>query len=111
MRLTAWLCEIARSDASDIDAALDAAHKAKDAWGRTSVAERALIRQYEDDIAQLLDGLTADTLPLAVEIASLPEEIRGYGHIKAWSMNKAAEKRKALLARWSGLPKGTERAA
>ena len=74
-------------------------------------AERALIRQYEDDIAQLLDGLTADTLPLAVEIASLPEEIRGYGHIKAWSMNKAAEKRKALLARWSGLPKGTERAA
>jgi aldehyde dehydrogenase len=36
-------CEIPRSDAADIDAALDAAHAAKDAWGRTSVAERARI--------------------------------------------------------------------
>ena len=35
--------EIARSQAEDIEAALDAAHKAKDAWGRTSVAERAAI--------------------------------------------------------------------
>src|SRR6478735_8393999 len=34
------VCEIARSDASDIEAALDAAHAAKDAWGRTAVAER-----------------------------------------------------------------------
>ena len=31
------LCEIARSDAADVEAALDAAHAAKDAWGRTSV--------------------------------------------------------------------------
>ena len=30
------LCEVARSDAEDIEAALDAAHAAKDAWGRTS---------------------------------------------------------------------------
>ena len=30
------LCEIARSDATDVEAALDAAHAAKDAWGRTS---------------------------------------------------------------------------
>ena len=37
------VCEIARSDAADIEAALDAAHAAKDAWGRTSPAERALI--------------------------------------------------------------------
>ena len=37
------VCEIARSDASDIEAALDAAHAAKDAWGRTPVAERAQI--------------------------------------------------------------------
>ena len=36
-------CEIARSDKDDIEAALDAAHAAKDAWGRTSAAERALI--------------------------------------------------------------------
>jgi aldehyde dehydrogenase len=39
----AKLCEIARSDATDVEAALDAAHAAKGAWGRTSPAERALI--------------------------------------------------------------------
>ncbi len=37
------LCEVPRSTAADIELALDAAHKAKDAWGRTSAAERALI--------------------------------------------------------------------
>src|ERR1700746_1482275 len=36
-------CKIARSDASDVEAALDAGHAAQDAWGRTSVVERALI--------------------------------------------------------------------
>ncbi|MDZ4349467.1 MAG: aldehyde dehydrogenase [Xanthomonadaceae bacterium] len=36
-------CEIARSGKADVELALDAAHAAKDAWGRTSVAERALI--------------------------------------------------------------------
>ncbi|MAY79028.1 MAG: aldehyde dehydrogenase, partial [Citromicrobium sp.] len=35
--------QIARSQAADIEAALDAAHAAKDAWGRTSAGERALI--------------------------------------------------------------------
>ena len=37
------LCEIARSTAADVELALDAAHKAKDAWGRTPVQERSLI--------------------------------------------------------------------
>jgi aldehyde dehydrogenase len=37
------LCEVARSTAEDIEAALDAAHAAKAAWGATSPAERALI--------------------------------------------------------------------
>ncbi len=36
-------CEIARSDKDDIEAALDAAHAAREAWGKTSVAERANI--------------------------------------------------------------------
>ena len=35
--------QVARSQAEDVEAALDAAHRAKDAWGRTSVAERSLI--------------------------------------------------------------------
>ena len=37
------LCEVARSDAADVELALDAAHKAKDAWGKTSVTERAIM--------------------------------------------------------------------
>jgi len=37
------LAQVARSDAKDVELALDAAHKARDAWGRTPVAERAKI--------------------------------------------------------------------
>ncbi|MGK2921533.1 MAG: aldehyde dehydrogenase [Methyloceanibacter sp.] len=37
------VCQIARSQAADIELALDAAHKAKDAWGRTSPTERATL--------------------------------------------------------------------
>ena len=37
------VCEIARSTAEDIELALDAAHKAKDGWAKTSPAARALI--------------------------------------------------------------------
>ena len=36
-------CEIPRSDKDDVEAALDAAHAAKEAWGKTSVTERARI--------------------------------------------------------------------
>ena len=37
------ICEIARSDAQDVEKALDAAHAAKDAWGRTAPAARAAV--------------------------------------------------------------------
>ncbi|MCS6986249.1 MAG: aldehyde dehydrogenase [Sphingomonadaceae bacterium] len=37
------VCQVARSTAEDIELALDAAHRAKDAWGRTSLAERSRI--------------------------------------------------------------------
>ncbi|KHE72712.1 aldehyde dehydrogenase family protein [Halobacillus sp. BBL2006] len=36
-------CQVARSTEEDIELAIDAAHKAKDAWGKTSVAERSLV--------------------------------------------------------------------
>ena len=54
----AKLCQIARSTAADIDLALDAAHKAKDAWGRTPVAERSVIlNKIADKMAANLDLL------------------------------------------------------
>ena len=37
------LCSVPRSSAADVELALDAAHKAKDAWGKTPAADRALI--------------------------------------------------------------------
>jgi aldehyde dehydrogenase len=48
-------CQVARSKQADIDLALDAAHAAKDAWGKTSVAARARILEK---IAQVIDDNT-----------------------------------------------------
>ncbi len=51
-------CEVPRSDASDIDKALDAAHAAADAWGRTSTTERAnILNKIADRIEQNLEML------------------------------------------------------
>ncbi|GAB2575664.1 aldehyde dehydrogenase [Microlunatus antarcticus] len=51
-------CEVARSSAEDIELALDAAHAAAPAWGKTSVAERAVIlNKIADRIEQNLEML------------------------------------------------------
>ena len=46
------ICRVARSDEADIELALDAAHAAKDAWGRTSAAERAVILNRIADVME-----------------------------------------------------------
>lgn len=52
--------EVARSTAEDIERALDAAHAAKTAWGKTSVAERAvLLNKIADRVEQNLPALAA----------------------------------------------------
>ncbi|GEB63088.1 aldehyde dehydrogenase [Sinomonas atrocyanea] len=52
------ICEVARSQAADIELALDAAHKAAPGWGKTSVAERALIlHRIADRIEENLELL------------------------------------------------------
>lgn len=52
------LCKVARSSAPDIEAALDAAHAARDSWGRTSAAERArILNKIADRVEQNLDAL------------------------------------------------------
>ena len=76
-------CEIARSGADDIELALDAAHAAKDAWGRTAPAERAALLlkiadRMQDNLATLalaetidngkpIRETTAADIPLAVD--------------------------------------------
>jgi indolepyruvate ferredoxin oxidoreductase len=72
--------------------------------------ERALIAQYRDTIDGLLSRLTADNLAQAVAIASIPEEIRGFGHVKERNL-KAAKKKEAELLAAFGSPVGTPAAA
>ena len=59
----AKVCEVARSTAEDVELALDAAHAAKDAWGKTSVAERSnILLKIADRIEENLDLIaTAET--------------------------------------------------
>ena len=52
------LCEVARSTSEDIEKALDAAYAAKDAWGKTSPAERAqILNKIADRIEERLELL------------------------------------------------------
>ncbi len=52
------LCQVPRSTSADIELALDAAHKAKDAWGRTSVQERSrILNRIADKIESNLELL------------------------------------------------------
>ena len=60
--------------------------------------ERRLIVEYETTVAELLERLDRDNLKLAVEIASIPEHIRGYGHIKRRHLDEAKKKEAGLLA-------------
>ncbi|MDZ4391672.1 aldehyde dehydrogenase [Cypionkella sp.] len=53
------ICKIARSEAADIEAALDAAHAAKTAWGNSSVATRAVILNKIADVMEQNLGLLA----------------------------------------------------
>ncbi|UCH74015.1 MAG: indolepyruvate ferredoxin oxidoreductase family protein [Rhodospirillales bacterium] len=61
-------------------------------------AERRLISDYEATLDQLLPALSVENLALAVEIAALPDGIRGFGHVKAEAMLKAKAREAELLA-------------
>ena len=61
-------------------------------------AERRIRDRYLTDIERLAAGLTPDTLALAVEIAALPERIRGYGPVKEKAIGEAAAERARLFA-------------
>ncbi|MBZ2205991.1 indolepyruvate ferredoxin oxidoreductase family protein [Massilia soli] len=60
--------------------------------------ERALIAEYRNTVGGLLPKLNATNLAQAVAIASIPEDIRGYGHVKERHLKAAKEKEAALLA-------------
>ena len=60
--------------------------------------ERRLIVEYEAVVEALIAGLDHDNHALAVEIATIPEHIRGYGHVKAAHLATAKAREADLLA-------------
>jgi indolepyruvate ferredoxin oxidoreductase len=66
-------------------------------WTPHRRRERALIGEYEADLDALLAGLAPDNRDLAVEIASLPEGIRGYDLVKDRHLADVESKRRGLL--------------
>jgi indolepyruvate ferredoxin oxidoreductase len=71
-----------------------------DVFGRTEERriERQLVIDYESLIGELLPSLAAHNHAIAVEIASVPEHIRGYGHVKRRHLAAAKEKEAKLVA-------------
>lgn len=62
--------------------------------------ERQLIADYEKTLQELIGSLDARRLTLAVDIASIPEHIRGYGHVKEAHLHEAKAREATLLATW-----------
>jgi indolepyruvate ferredoxin oxidoreductase len=60
--------------------------------------ERALIAEYRRDIDRVQAGISPATREIAVALAELPLQIRGFGHVKAASAAAAARRRAELLA-------------
>ena len=77
-----------------------------DPFGRTAERrmERRLLTDYEALLDELVDGLDSDNHATAAELARIPQQIRGFGHVKEANVAypKAAEA--ALLERWRARP-------
>lgn len=75
---------------------------ALDVFGYTEErrTERALIGEYMDLIEEVIGRLDAERHALALEIAQVPELIKGFGHVKERNLRAARERWQALLARW-----------
>ncbi|RVT86113.1 indolepyruvate ferredoxin oxidoreductase family protein [Inhella crocodyli] len=76
---------------------------ALDVFGHTAERkmERALIQQYRTTVEAILARLSAERLPQALELARLPEDIRGFGHVKERHAHAVQTKWQQLLAQWN----------
>ncbi|MDE1181145.1 indolepyruvate ferredoxin oxidoreductase family protein [Paraburkholderia sp.] len=73
-----------------------------DVFGKTEErrTERKLIVEYEGLVRELIAGLTTKNQALAVELANLPDGIRGYGHVKDNNLKGVRVKWQNLLTQW-----------
>ena len=62
--------------------------------------ERRLVTEYEGLVDEIERELAADNLALAVDLASLPAAIRGYGHVKRRNIESAKQRERELLERF-----------
>jgi indolepyruvate ferredoxin oxidoreductase len=63
-------------------------------------AERAAIDAFESLMKNIVAQLSADRLDIALALARLPQDVRGYGHVKARNAHDAQRRQDALLAEW-----------
>jgi len=73
---------------------------ALDVFGRSAERrrERALIGEYEAIVEEILAKLAPANMAAAIELARLPMEFRGYGHVKERNVESAKRKEAELLA-------------
>ncbi|MEN3147542.1 indolepyruvate ferredoxin oxidoreductase family protein [Neorhizobium sp. IRAMC:178] len=73
-----------------------------DPFGRTVERrmERKLIADYFSLVTELSEGLDAHGHSIAVELAGLPDMVRGFGHVKLASVRRYEKRRTDLLAKW-----------
>jgi indolepyruvate ferredoxin oxidoreductase len=62
--------------------------------------ERRLIREFEGRIGEILAALTPANHALAVGLATIPQKIRGFGHIKERNLKTAKAEEEQLLAQF-----------
>ncbi len=87
---------------------------ALDVFGRTEERrlERQLVADYQATIEALLPKLREDNFAQAVELANVPEQIRGFGHVKLDNLQKAKVRWKQLEdALQSGAPQAADKAS
>ncbi len=79
---------------------------ALDPFGRSEErrTERRLIAEYEALLEELLAELTPDNHRFAVALARIPEQIRGFGHVKAGNLAKARAEQEKLLEAFRAPP-------
>jgi indolepyruvate ferredoxin oxidoreductase len=65
--------------------------------------ERELIISYEQDIDHLLAETSLNNYDNAVSIAELPQQIRGFGHVKQANIVKTAKRHDQLMLKFSGV--------